>query len=292
MRGEIDILFPCACCTFLLLSQVLEDVMDSSKAIRDVSCEMDCVLASIDSLRCVASELKRLSTQVMRIAHFWRQVHANMSRLSSRGVVQLAQLTRPGADTIAMPRVAVTNTSGDEKDDEACSSSQGDDSDGKPRIEAGNESNSEAQSVAERSKTDSRSGASTLWEPATALKRRLVLYYAQWVAMSDLCSECVRTMRQSEDNPNLALGAEVEEITEVGTTTTTGQVLLLTRELRAELAAGSDEGGSMGAGTFSGDDGECATPGAGPSSGADDSSGGGAGSGAVGGSSGAGEVQR
>jgi hypothetical protein len=127
-----------------LHGQCVAAVSDSSRRMRDAAAAVPATGAAVDSLGGVAQDLQRLSGQVLRMAQFWRQLHAGVGRLSSREVVRLVQLTRP-------------------RDDDPAA-----------------------------------------WELCTALKRRLVVYYAQWAAMADVCGECVEAMGagvQAEAHP-------------------------------------------------------------------------------------------
>lgn len=137
--------------------EALADISECSKRIRAVKSDADAAMAAIESLHAVARELKRLSVVVMHMASFWAQLRASMGRLSSKPLVGLIQAT-------AEPELLVDDASAVSQDEEGA--------DG-------------------RGAEIDVTGPKDVWQPCTAVKRKLVVYYAQWVALSDVCEECL-----------------------------------------------------------------------------------------------------
>ncbi|CDF32603.1 unnamed protein product [Chondrus crispus] len=91
------------------------------------------------------------------MASFWAQLRANMGRLSSKPLVGLIQAT-------AEPELLVDDALAVSQDEEGADA---------------------------RGAEIDVTGPTDVWQPCTAVKRKLVVYYAQWVALSDVCEECL-----------------------------------------------------------------------------------------------------
>lgn len=170
--------------------EALEGVTRCSTQIREVKSDIDAIMAAIESLHSVVGECKRLSVVVMRMSAFWMQVHASMGRLSSMDVVRLLETTHPnsGKCVIAPPPGNMENRPGAgegvcQVDDRPAALSRE-----VPR-----------QPLTDHGPDSPKDECDMIWEPCTALKRRMVMYYARWAAMSDVCGECLLHLVEAKD---------------------------------------------------------------------------------------------
>lgn len=194
--------------------EALEDISECSRRIREVKSDADAVLAAIESLHAVARELKRLSVVVMRMAAFWAQLHANMGRLSSKDLVRLIRAT-------AEPELL------EEGESRADGARVGEhDGPGEGSTVAGG-------GDGEKGVIDV-SGPQELWAPCSAVKRKLVGYYARWVALSDVSGQCLMEIVDARSGVAKAI-EEQAEVGELSPQDARLQVAKMAASLRREM---------------------------------------------------------
>lgn len=159
--------------------EALEGVSRCSTQIHEVKSDIDAIMAAIESLHSTVGECKRLSVIVMKMANFWLQIHASVSRLSSKEVVALLQATS-------------ANSSNGNAESDVESAKETDSLVTRQSAHVTIAPCSQSRDEVSKQETDDsiRVPKSFTWEPCTALKRKLVTYYARWAALADVCDEC------------------------------------------------------------------------------------------------------
>jgi hypothetical protein len=185
-RAETRLVMDCKRRQRRLNSDALDEIGRCSRGIREVKSDCDAVLAAVESLSTVAMECKRLSVAVMRVAAFWRQVHASMGRFSAAEVVTLVEKTVLSGFVAGGARGRLLEETSSTDDRLANDTLAHECNQSLSPVLAAIPSETPQPSTL----LTSAVGHALPRPLCTALKRKLVVYYSQWAALSDVCSEC------------------------------------------------------------------------------------------------------
>lgn len=147
----------------------LADIEKCNKNIKEFSLEIEGLDANIIKVQDLTAELKRLGVVITCMSSFWQLLRSNLEQLCANQLVTLIGVTFDVS----------TNKNCQAVDEALCRSTS-----------IGENVKIDAAAV----QTIDASGRQKIWDMPCAVQRKFIIYFAQWVALTDFFKDCLLDM--------------------------------------------------------------------------------------------------